>query len=163
MLQKSLCNADDGTRRGPKASWIKMAFLNIAVSLVFLFILKIKFPKETPISTIIQGRYGRRTLSDFRKYERIRQKYQKCICDIQFLVKCKSYNIIPKFLHFKLYKRKLLSSKLYREWQFKLLNIEIKSRNKDSKVLCNQVKGIRPPKIRKIRPKISKSFYCIFH
>ena len=55
-------------------------------------------------------------------------------------MKCKSYNIVPKFLHFKLYKRKLLSSKLYREWQFKLLNIEIKSRNKDSRVLCNQLK-----------------------
>ena len=49
-----------------------------------------------------------------------------------------------RFLHFKFYKIKLLSSKLYREGQFKLLNIEIKSRKKFKicKVLSNQVKTI---------------------
>ena len=106
MIFQKIIIADDGTRWCPKASKkrIKMSILNTAVSFVFLFLLKIRFPKETPISTIIERRYGRRTLSIFRKYERIRLKYQKCQCDLNFLMRCKSYNIVPKFLHFKLYK-----------------------------------------------------------
>ena len=57
-------------------------------------------------------------------------KLRKSECDLRFLLRCKSYEVLPKFLYFKLYKKNILNSNLYKKWQFKLLNLEIKSKNK---------------------------------
>ena len=46
-----------------------------------------------------------------------------------FLSKCKAYEVLPKFLYFKLYRKNLLNSKLYRKWQFKLLSVEIDAKH----------------------------------
>ena len=48
--------------------------------------------------------------------------------DLEFLEKCKIFNLIPKFLRFRLYKRALHHSKLYESWQNKLLVNEIRSK-----------------------------------
>ena len=58
-----------------------------------------------------------------------KSKLEKTKCDLEFLNKCKTYNVIPKFLRFKLYKRNVQNSNLYKSWQYKLLNLEIKSKN----------------------------------
>ena len=50
---------------------------------------------------------------------------EKCTLDLDFLIVCKAYNIFPKFLKFKLYKRCLHRKKFYKDWQSKLLNNEI--------------------------------------
>ena len=57
-------------------------------------------------------------------------KHEKAICDLEFLKTCKAYETLPKFLYFKLYRKQLHHSKLYKSWQYKLLNIEITSKNK---------------------------------
>ena len=62
----------------------------------------------------------------FRTYWTTSRKFETCKLDIDFLVKCKTYNIFPKFLHFKLYKRSLHTTNFYKAWQNKLLFTEIK-------------------------------------
>ena len=75
------------------------------VSLVILFILKLRFPRNRPLSDIIVNRYGRPTLQNFRKYESRSYKLRKAEADRTFLILCKSYNVVPRFMKFKLYKR----------------------------------------------------------
>ena len=104
-------------------------------ALVILFILKLRFPRGTPISAVIQRRYGRQGITLFRRLEKTTLKLKKCECDLLFLSKCKAYETLPKFLYFKLYKKNLLNSKLYRKWQFKLLNIEINAKQRNIKRL----------------------------
>ena len=113
-------------------------------ALVILFILKLRFPRGTQLSTVIVRRYGRQGLQRFRRLEKTSIKLKKNEADLKFLKTCKSYEILPKFLYFKLYKRNLLNSKLYRKWQFKLLSIEINSKSK----------AVKKKKIRKRKEQI---------
>ena len=99
-------------------------------ALVILFLLKLRFPRGTQLSTVITRRYGRQGLQLFRRLDKTSIKLKKNEADLKFLKTCKSYEILPKFLYFKLYRRNLLSSKLYRKWQFKLLTIEINHKTK---------------------------------
>ena len=100
------------------------------LAFVVLFILKIRFPKGKSIKTIISRRYGPQVLQNFRKFEKSTYKLKKNTADLEFLNKCKIFNVIPKFLYFKLYNPNLLNSKLYKKWQHKLLNYEINTKQK---------------------------------
>ena len=74
------------------------------VSLVLLFILKIRFPSNQPIANIIKARYGAPALQAFRRLESELRKRDKLQCDIDYLQTCLHYRATPKFLRIKLYK-----------------------------------------------------------
>ena len=74
--------------------------------------------------------------TELRKPEK---KLTKANLDIDYLVKCKIYNIFPKFLKFKLYRKSLLSSQLYRSWQTKLLNSEINEKKQTTSKLIKEI------------------------
>ena len=61
------------------------------VSMVLLFILKLRFPRNKPLSDIIYitERYGRPTLQNFRKYESRSYNLRKAETDREFLILCK--------------------------------------------------------------------------
>ena len=99
-------------------------------TIVLLFIFRLRFPRNQPISDLITRRYGVRTLRLFRGLEQASQKLCKAEKDLHFLICCKAYQVFPKFLHFKLYKKSLCNTDLYRSWQTKLLDIEIESKRK---------------------------------
>ena len=91
--------------------------------------------KEASFSNIyeyINRRYNEETRKCLSDYFSAKKKYEKITLDIEFLVKCKIYDVFPKFLRFKLHRRSLKSHHFYRAWQSKLLNKEIslKRRNK---------------------------------
>ena len=100
-------------------------------ALVLLFICKIRFPTNQPVSEVIRNRHGLATLQVFRSLEKISRKVVKKQCDLLFLKCCKSSDVFPKFLKFKLYRKTLTCSDLYRSWQTKLLNLEITSKEKE--------------------------------
>ena len=77
--------------------------LLLTASLLYAFVLKLRFPRGTPISTTLCTRYGRNTLSCYRNIERTSEQLLKSQHHIVFLKTCKDYNLTPKFLHFKLY------------------------------------------------------------
>ena len=103
--------------------------------LVLLFLFKLRFPRGTSFTATLKRRYGQRTLVEFRRFEKNRIKFNHCQLDVKFLNVCKSYNVLPRFLHFKLYRKELTSSKLYKSWQFKLLNLELKSKQRQIRKL----------------------------
>ena len=100
-------------------------------SLVVLFLLNLRFPKTTPTSEVIRRRYGHHCLQVFRKYEQTNKKLIKKEQDLHFLQSCRTYSVVPKFLKFKLYRKSLHNSDLYRKWQSKLLEIEIRTKEKE--------------------------------
>ena len=108
-----------------------------AYALVLLFLIRIRFPRNTPINEIIIRRYGRPVLQQYRSVEKNYFKMRKLEDDIRFLNLCKDYNIIPKFLKFKVYNVRLYTTKLYRSWLFKLLDTEIRNQSKKLKNCVN--------------------------
>ena len=68
--------------------------------LVFLFIIRLRFPRSQSIADIIRKRYGNRALKNVRKFERLDYQVRKCQLDIEFWNTCHQYNFIPNFLPF---------------------------------------------------------------
>ena len=97
---------------------------------VLLFLTYIRFPRTKTLVQIISDRYGEETLRQFRKLEKLEKKLAKTACDIIFLSTCARYNLSPKFLQFRLYRRDLQFSDEYKSFQRDLLFKEIASKNK---------------------------------
>ena len=100
-------------------------FFKKVKTLVLTFLLNLRFNPAIPISRIITGRYGPHCLRIFRSLENVSKKFTKAELDHQYLRSCKAYNIFPNFLRFKLYKQSLTTTDLYREFQQKLLDKEM--------------------------------------
>ena len=112
-------------------------------ALILLFILRIRFPKEKPISSILSERYGPLPLQYFRKYEGTHRKKSKAELDLNFLNSCKAYHIVPKFLNFKLYRKSLYSTRLYRDFKYELLDNEIEFKNSTIRRLDSELDAHR--------------------
>ena len=107
-------------------------------TLVLLFLLRLRFGINT-IYDVIRRNHDHVVLRQFYRLLDTQKKYLKCQLDIDFLIKCKTYNIFPKFLKFKLYKKCLQQSKFYKSWQMKLLNEEIKYKRSCYNNLSSQI------------------------
>ena len=103
----------------------------ILFTLVLKFITRLRFPPNISIADIIKDRYGTPTLSLYRTLERRKCKFRKAQADLDFLVTCRDNYLTPKFLNFKLYKKKLKDNEVYKHFQRQLLLMEIVSRKKD--------------------------------
>ena len=87
------------------------------IGLVFLFIIRIRFPRGKSIADIIRNRYGEAFVKKIRRFEKCDFKLRKCHLDLRFLLDCKKNGVIPKFLRFKLANRHLNNSHVYRKCQ----------------------------------------------
>ena len=105
------------------------------ISLVLLFILKLRFPSTQPIAGTIRNKYGTQALQSFRKVENIWRKRDKTMCDIDFLKICYNSNTIPKFLRIKVYKRHLQHTTHVNALQRKLLEDELTFKGKHLEAL----------------------------
>ena len=100
------------------------------LTLVFTYLLNIRFRKDKPINEVLSTRYGRPLVTTYRHLQRTRYRRDKAALDLEFLKTCKVGGVIPKFLYFKAYSNNFSDSKLYRSILFKCLNFEIKSKQK---------------------------------
>ena len=118
------------------------------ISLVFIFLTRLRFPSRLSIAEVLRKGYGDRTLKLVRKFEKTDIKHKKALLDLQFLKICEDHNVIPKFLRFKVANSNLRSSSTYRRCQRKLLREEVYNKrlvvsklDKESKSLYNNVKS----------------------
>ena len=95
------------------------------ISLVFIFLTRLRFPSRLSIVEILRKRYDVGTLKLVRKFEKTDIKHKKALLDLQFLKICEDHHVIPKFLRFKVANSNLRSSSTYRQCQRKLLWKEI--------------------------------------
>ena len=128
------------------------------IALCLLFLIRLRFPRRNSITVIISSRYGRQCVNLFRRLEKTAFKIKKVESDIHFLNTCKAYETLPKFLYFKLYRQNLQNSKLYRSWQFKLLNLELKTQNRNKAKLKDNFAELTED----LKSKVSHvDFYCL--
>ena len=102
------------------------------------FIWLLRFPKSTPVVTTLCRRYGQPILAQFRRWEKVWRKLEKTKQDLIFLQRCELYDVVPKFLHFRLYNRRLERSQFYLNWQKQLLQRETRTKEKQVKRLENE-------------------------
>ena len=67
-------------------------------AIVFLFLIRLRFPQSKSLSHIIRRRYGDNIIKRLRKFEKIDYRLRKAELNLEFLVKCRDDNVIPKFL-----------------------------------------------------------------
>ena len=72
------------------------------LALVFLFLLKLRFPGNKSIAEITHKRYGADAVKHLRKFEKLDFKIWKNKVDLKFLQMCRQEELTPKFLNFKL-------------------------------------------------------------
>ena len=116
-------------------------FLSIRViSFCLIFLCKLKFKTIDDVYDYIKNKYGQDHFKLLLKISNISRKLRKSELDGEFLVKCKTYNVFPKFLRFKLYKKSLENSNFYRAWQSKLLCKEIAFKKEATKRLSSELR-----------------------
>ena len=93
--------------------------------LVFLFIIRLRFPRSQSIADVIRKRYGGKAFKNVRKFERLDYQVRKCQLDIEFMNTCHKYSVIPNFLQFRVTNKTLKDSLSYSRCQQLLLNEEI--------------------------------------
>ena len=112
------------------------------ITLVFLFLVKCKFPTQFSIISILRKRYGENLVKSVRKLEKLDLKHKKAQVDLEFLQSCKK-NVIPKFLRSKLANRYLSSSHAYNICQKRLLNEEISNKHKLVRTLAFNLTSLK--------------------
>ena len=117
------------------------------ISLVFVFLTRLRFPSGLSIAEVWRKRYGDWTLKLVRKVKKTNIKHKKALLDLQFLKISEDHNVIPNFLRFKVANSNLCSFSTYRRCERKFLWEEIYNKrlvvsklDKESKSLYNNVK-----------------------
>ena len=116
--------------------------MNNVLLLITLFLIKAIFARKS-VKDILLKRYGRVALSSYRKLERTTIQLTKCNLDLDFLILCKTYNVIPRFLNFNLYRSELKKIKIYKDFQRKLLTNEINDKRRKIKLLNHDLENHR--------------------
>ena len=76
--------------------------LMIVAAIIFLFLIRLQFPKPKSISEILRRRYGQSILKILRTFEKLNYLIREAELDLEFLLRCRDSNVIPNFLNFKL-------------------------------------------------------------
>lgn len=100
-----------------------------SITIVFLFIIRIRFPQDQSIATIIRKRYAGNTLKDVRRLERLDKKCRKLEIDIDFLETCIRHDVIPTFVKFKVANQGIRQSNVYRKCQEEILKVELQNKS----------------------------------
>ena len=129
MLYFSIFSLDNDAKKALKR-WQYIFSMMWSFLFTLLFLWKVKFTRNTSFYNYLKEKYGQATLKTLRSFESNRLKTQKAYLDLDFLLYCKSNNVTPKFIHFKLYRRSLYNSDLYRDTTAKLLDLEINFKNR---------------------------------
>ena len=99
-------------------------FLKIA-SLVFLFIIRLRFAANNSIIQTLRKRYDNRVVKLVRDIEKSDFKTRKCKLDMEFLNLFAENKVIPKFIQFRVANKELRNSVAYRKCLNKLLLQEV--------------------------------------
>ena len=113
------------------------------LTLVFMFIIRLRFPKSSSLIEVIRKRYGEGVVKLVRAFEKCNFKCLKLQLDIDFLVICQQHKVIPKFLQFRIANCNLRRTSTYQHCQIRLLNEEIKIKKKNLKSLEKEFTSLK--------------------
>ena len=95
------------------------------LTLALLFLIRLRFPSNKSLFQVIRERYGAATVKTVRQWESVSRKCEKLALNEDFLMRCLNHGIFPKFLKFRLYRRSLTRTDIYKGFQSQLLEREI--------------------------------------
>ena len=72
------------------------------ISIVFLFLVRLRFPSNLSTIQVIRNRYGNDTVKLLRQFEKLDHKHHKILLDLNFIKNCIKNNVTQKFLQFRL-------------------------------------------------------------
>jgi len=107
--------------------------------LVYLFVLTVRRLSGKPVTTYIKCKYGKTALDSFRRTEKLSYRSKKLQKDVKFLNLCKIYDVIHRFLNFRVHNPVFESTLTYRSWCFILLDREILSQKKKESVITEKL------------------------
>ena len=100
-----------------------------SIALVLLFIIRLRFPRELSLATIVRKRYGDDTLKDVRRFEKLDRRCRKLEIDIDYIETCVRHDVMPKFVRFRTANSNLRKSSTYVDCQKRLLQTELSNKN----------------------------------
>ena len=71
-------------------------------AIVFLFLVRLRFPKSKSISDILRRKYSQSKLKIIQKFEKFDYRLRKAELKLEFLLRCRDSNVMPIFLIFPL-------------------------------------------------------------
>ena len=108
-------------------------FMRVAV-IIFLFLVRLWFPKSKSIGEVIRARYNENTVKRIWKLEKLDYRLHKAELDLEFLCKCNNNNVISKFLNCHLANNHLKVS-TNKQCQSNLLREEIRQKKSTVRIL----------------------------
>ena len=95
------------------------------LTMVFLFIIRTRFPKTKSLIDVIRIRYDSNVVKFLRKFEKLDYRLRKINADIDFLNNCLENELCPTFLRFKMSSNRLQNSETYQRSTSLFLHEEI--------------------------------------
>ena len=71
------------------------------MALVFMLFVSLRFPSTLSLFQVIRNRYGDTIVKLVRKFEKVDFKHSKAAIDLNFLQTFRSFNVVQKFLQFR--------------------------------------------------------------
>ena len=121
-----------------------------ALALVFLFLMRLRFPKNLSLIQVIHKRYGNTVAKLVRRFEKLDFKHRKVALDLQFLKTCQEFKVTPKFLQFRASNDSLRQSQTYQTCIKRLLLEEIRIKKKNLKTLVRELSAVIEELLRSI-------------
>ena len=121
-----------------------------ALTLVFMFLIRLRFPKNLSLIQVIHKRYGNTVVKQVRRFEKLDFKHRKAALDLQFLKTCQEFKVTPKFLQFRVANDSLKQSQTYQTCKKRLLLEEIRIKKKNLKTLVREFSTVKEELLRSI-------------
>ena len=121
-----------------------------ALALVFMFLIRLRFPKNLSLIQVIHKRYGNTVIKLVRRFEKLDFKHRKATLDLQFLKTCQEFKVTPKFLQFRVANDSLKQSQTYQTCKKRLLLEEIRIKKKNLKTLVRELSVVKEELLRSI-------------
>ena len=99
------------------------AFLRV-MSIVFLFLVRLRFPSYLSTIQVIRNRCGNEVVKLMRKFQKLDFKYRKVLLDLGFLDNRIRNDVVPEFVQFWGANKDPRNSSTYRQCRTKLLKQE---------------------------------------
>lgn len=117
-------------------------FLKV-MALVFMALIRLRFPRHLSFINVIQNRYGNEVVKLVRKFEKTDFKLRKLKLDLSFLGICEGHGVVPNFLNFRTANAGLKRSTCYFKCKQRLLSEEIKLKSYNIMVLEKEVLSLK--------------------
>ena len=113
------------------------------LALVFIFLVRLRFPSRLSLLQVIRNQYGGTVVKLVRNFKKVDFKHCKAALDLNFLQTCLSFNVIPKFLQFRVANKNLRRSQAYQKCLNPLLLAEINNKKKNLNVVVHELSSVK--------------------